>query len=101
MSGLAASHIPRTADSAWKRSISRTRQIARTSPRPFCGQTKPSKARHCLHSEQSSFQVSEANPAVGRVASLHVHGRNRGEPMRPLDALTLVAGKGIVEDARY
>ena len=39
--------------------------------------------------------------AIGRVASLHVHGRNRGDSMCSLQALALVAGKGIVEDRRY
>jgi MOSC domain-containing protein YiiM len=43
----------------------------------------------------------EAEAGIGRVQSLHVHGETRGAPMRAVEALTLVEGKGIVEDKRY
>ena len=37
----------------------------------------------------------------GRVASLHAHGAQGGDPMRTVLELELVAGKGIVQDPRY
>jgi MOSC domain-containing protein YiiM len=38
---------------------------------------------------------------MGRVASLHLHPEKAGEPLRPIDAIELVAEKGIVGNGRY
>ena len=38
---------------------------------------------------------------AGRVASLHLHPAKGGEPLTPVDAIHVVAGKGIEEDRRY
>ncbi len=37
----------------------------------------------------------------GVVASLHVHPSDPSEPLRVMECLNLVAGKGILEDGRY
>ena len=39
--------------------------------------------------------------AKGRVASLHLHSREPEAPMLAVGQITLVEGKGIVEDVRY
>jgi|SRR5437899_9219113 len=41
------------------------------------------------------------NLSTGRVASLHVHPAESEAAMLSLESITLVAGKGIVEDVRY
>jgi len=38
---------------------------------------------------------------LGRVASLHLHGAQSREPLRSVDAVELVAGKGIHDEPRY
>lgn len=39
--------------------------------------------------------------AAGRVASLHIHPKESGEPMLGVDRFELRAAQGIVEDKRY
>jgi MOSC domain-containing protein YiiM len=50
---------------------------------------------------QSSSQRAGPDSKPGRVASLHLHPREPGEPFVSVEALTLVAEKGIAEDERY
>lgn len=38
---------------------------------------------------------------MGRIASLHVHPEKGGEPLRAVEAIELVAEKGIVGNGRY
>lgn len=38
---------------------------------------------------------------AGRIASLHIHPKERGAALTSVDVLHLVADKGIAEDARY
>lgn len=46
-------------------------------------------------------QSKAKDPVPGQIASLHVHPEQSGAPLLTLDALDLVAGKGIREDIRY
>lgn len=41
------------------------------------------------------------NPAPGVVASLHLHARKGGDPLRSVAAVEAIAGKGLVGDHRY
>jgi MOSC domain-containing protein YiiM len=46
--------------------------------------------------------AANSRPArPGQVASLHLHPVEPGTPLREVEAIELVAGKGIVDDARY
>jgi MOSC domain-containing protein YiiM len=45
---------------------------------------------------------AECSPApLGHVASLHLHPEESGQPLRPVEAIEIVEGKGIAGDARY
>lgn len=41
------------------------------------------------------------NETSGRIASLHLHPGEPGQPLEEVNAMDLVAGKGIVGDRRY
>jgi len=38
---------------------------------------------------------------IGRVASLHLHPREAGEPLTSVDSIEVAEGKGIVDEPRY
>ena len=52
--------------------------------------------RTATHAVSAPFPV-----AGGTVASLHIHPAEPGAGLQAMEALTLVAGKGIAEDRRY
>jgi MOSC domain-containing protein YiiM len=43
----------------------------------------------------------DSNILTGRVASLHLHPRESGEPLQKVESFELVAGKGISGNGRY
>lgn len=43
----------------------------------------------------------KAEPAIGKVASLHIHPAQPGDVLPNVGSLTFVEGKGIEEDCRY
>lgn len=47
------------------------------------------------------MDISAAQPASGRVASLHLHPTEPGAPLLSAASVQLVAGKGIIGDNRY
>jgi MOSC domain-containing protein YiiM len=47
------------------------------------------------------MNADESSSLSGRVASLHLHPVESGAPLQNIDAVELVAGKGIVGDNRY
>jgi len=45
---------------------------------------------------------ANTSPALpGRIASLHLHPAQPGGPLQPVEAIELVAGRGIRDDTRY
>ena len=53
-------------------------------------------------SEHHYRMNSRCSPALpGRIASLHLHPDEPGAPLQAIEAAEVVAGKGIVGDARY
>jgi len=47
------------------------------------------------------MNAEDSETACGRVASLHLHPGEPGHPLASVQAVELVAGKGIVGDNRY
>lgn len=47
------------------------------------------------------MNAAQTETAHGRVASLHLHPSEPGEPLEEVKAVELVAGKGIIGDRRY
>src|SRR3954468_17723836 len=47
------------------------------------------------------MNVPPSPAPLGRVASLHLHPVVSGQPLRSVDAIEAVAGKGILGDPRY
>jgi len=49
----------------------------------------------------SAMNLPSSSGAVGRVASLHLHPGEPGDPLRTVSQLEVVAGKGIAGEPRY
>lgn len=47
------------------------------------------------------MNLSSLSAAVGRVASLHLHPAEPGEPLQTVGQIEVIAGKGIAGEARY
>ncbi len=67
---------------------------------------------HVYHPDHASLQqlanqhkqlimTTMTTPASARVASIHLHPAESGTPMRSVNEIELVAGKGIVGEPRY
>jgi len=47
------------------------------------------------------MKTDSSDAVGGRVASLHLHPAKPGEPLQPIDAIEVVADKGILGEPRY
>jgi hypothetical protein len=58
-------------------------------------------ARRATAINNFPMKVSSDSTALGRIASLHLHPETAGAPLTDVEAIEVVAGKGILNEPRY